>query len=200
MMSMVLIYTTILCFIVLCGFIIILVWHCFNRVLLNHFFNVFGTYCYHLQVLAAPFAAGALFLPEPWCFLSLIPSNIIGEMWVGVASATIVDLAPAVIRTSSIALYLFIITVIGGNFNIIVPPIQKLFKRSLDGSDEALKRTSLRWALFVTFPAVYVISSLLFLLAFLLMRIDKSVKQKREDNMSLNRTDKTCFAESDQDH
>lgn len=35
------------------------------------------------QVCAAPFSAGALFLPVPYAYLSLIPGNIIGEMWVG---------------------------------------------------------------------------------------------------------------------
>ena len=107
-------------------------------------------------------------------------------MWVGVASATIVDLAPTVIRTSSIALYLFIITIIGGNFNILVPQFQKGFKHYMHGSDDAVKRNSLRWALFFTFPALYVISSFLFLLAFLLMRIDKKVKAKCDENVALD--------------
>ncbi len=107
-------------------------------------------------------------------------------MWVGVASATIVDLAPTVIRTSSIALYIFIITVIGGNFNIVVPQLQKVFKHYMHGSKKAVDRNSLRWALFFTFPAIYVISSFLFLLAFLLMRIDKKVKARCNEQVPLN--------------
>ena len=123
---------------------------------------------------AAPFAAGALFLPYPWCFLSLIPSNVIGEMWIGVTSAIIVDLAPAKIRTASLALYLFIITVIGGNFNLLVSPINEGFERHLG---EVL---SLRLTLLLTFPALYVIGSALFLLSFFLMKIDLRLKPEAE--------------------
>ena len=148
------------------------------------------------QLLAAPFAAGALFLPAPWCFLTLIPSNVFGEMWVGVASAMIVDLAPTVIRTSSIAVYLFIITVIGGNFNILVPFLQKGLKHHMHGSESSQKYNSLRWAVFLTFPALYVVSSFLFLAAFFLMRIDLKIKNRR-DEMSLNRPVKESSIDSD---
>ena len=127
-----------------------------------------------LQILAAPFAAGALFLPNPWCFLSLIPSNIIGEMWIGVTTAIVVDLAPSKIRTASVGLYLFIITVIGGNFNLLVDPIRKGFAQNM--SDLA----SYRLALLFTFPGVYAISSGLFVLAFFLMRLDLKRKLKLE--------------------
>lgn len=132
------------------------------------------------QILAAPFAAGALFLPYPWCFLSLIPSNVIGEMWIGVASAIIVDLAPSKIRTAVIAVYLFIITVIGGNFNLLVPPIHHGFKQHF--SDLA----SYRWSLFLTFPGVYALSSLLFVLAFFLMRLDLKHKMSVEQRLVVN--------------
>jgi predicted MFS family arabinose efflux permease len=126
------------------------------------------------QVAAAPFAAGALFLPYPWCFLSLIPSNIIGEMWIGATSAIIVDLAPAKIRTASLALYFFIITVIGGNFNLLVAPINKAFSRHFSAV------TSLRLALLFTFPALYVLGAALFLLSYFLMRLDMTVKPSVE--------------------
>ena len=114
------------------------------------------------------------------------------------ASAMIVDLAPAIIRTSSIALYLFIITIIGGNFNILVPYLTKALKPHLHGSDKAVDRNSLRWAVFLTFPALYVVSSILFIFAFLLMRIDIKLKVKNEE-LSLNRTDKKTQSGSDSD-
>ncbi len=133
-----------------------------------------------MQVLAAPFAAGALFLPYPWCFLTLIPSNVIGEMWIGVTTAIVVDLAPTKIRTAAIALYLFIITIIGGNFNLLVPPLKSAFQHSFS------ELASYRWALFITFPGVYAFSSLLFLLAFFLMRLDLKRKQMLEETMIVN--------------
>ena len=135
-------------------------------------------------MLAAPFAAGALFLPYPWCFLSLIPANVIGEMWIGVATAIVVDLVPSKIRTASIAVYLFIITVIGGNFNVIVDPIQKSFED--DGLSDSY---SYRWALFLTYPGLYVLSSLLFIVTFFLMRWDLKRKRRMEEAyMLINET------------
>lgn len=131
------------------------------------------------QLLAAPFAAGALFLPDPWCFLSLIPSNVIGEMWIGVASAMVVDVAPSKIRTACIAIYLFIITMIGGNFNLLVPPLQDGFENAGASEDQAL-----RWALFLTYPGTYFASSILFLFAFFLTRIDIR-RKKRVDEYTL---------------
>ncbi len=105
----------------------------------------------------------------------------------GVASATIIDLAPTVIRTSSIAIYLFIITIIGGNFNVLVSPIQDALKGVMSGSVSAVDRNSLRWAVFFTFPLLYVVSSLLFLFAFLLMKlVDEKVMKKCSQDMSLN--------------
>lgn len=144
-----------------------------------------------MQIAAAPFAAGALFLPYPWCFLSLIPSNVIGEMWVGVTSAIIVDLAPIKIRTASLGLYFFIITVIGGNFNLLVEPIKQGFALHYGPI------TSLRLALLFTFPALYVVGSLLFLLSYCLMKVDLSVKPKVESHVLSGLGQKGGDAESD---
>ena len=44
------------------------------------------------QILSAPFAAGVLFLDPPYCYYSLLPNYIIGEMWVGVTLAVLVEL------------------------------------------------------------------------------------------------------------
>ena len=131
-------------------------------------------------MLAAPFAAGALFLPYPWCFLSLLPANIIGEMWVGVSTAIVVDLAPSQIKTTVVAVYLFIITIIGGNFNLIVSPINKALKKSLS------KVAAYQWTLFLTYPSLFAISSLLFFITLFLIRLDLRIKKKRESAMALN--------------
>ena len=133
-----------------------------------------------LQVAAAPFAAGALFLPYPWCFLSLIPSNVIGEMWIGVTSAIIVDMAPVKIRTATLGIYFFIITVIGGNFNLLVEPIKQGFGEHFGPI------TSLRLALLFTFPALYVIGSALFLLSYYLMKLDLKLKSMVKHQYPLN--------------
>ena len=112
-----------------------------------------------LQMIAAPFAAGALFLSFPWCFISLLPAFAFGEMWIGVTIAMVVDIVPVLIQGSVIAVYLFIITIIGGNFNILVT----VFVQA--GLDQ-------EWALLITFPGLYILSSFLFIVTFFVLRCE----------------------------
>ena len=119
------------------------------------------------QVIAAPFAAGALFLKPPYAFISLIPSNIIGEMWVGVTLTVVVELVPNTIRSPAIAGYLFIISIIGGNMPLLVPPLKRV--------------TSLRTALYILFPGLYLLSSVLFLLTVFSLKRDLRRAQEEED-------------------
>jgi hypothetical protein len=115
------------------------------------------------QLAAAPFALAALWIPTyPWCFLMLIPSNIIGEMWIGVTLAIVVDITPKMIKTTAVAIYLFVITVIGGNFNLIVDPITKSIN----------SKYAEPIALTITFPGLYFASSFLFLATFFVLRFD----------------------------
>eukprot|EP00118_Oscarella_pearsei_P019960 m.214851 g.214851 ORF g.214851 m.214851 type:complete len:553 (+) comp39821_c0_seq1:96-1754(+) len=124
------------------------------------------------QILAAPFAAGALFLSPPWCFLSLIPSNIIGEMWVGVTLAVFIDLVPVYLRTSAIAVYFFIITNIGGNMN----PLVSVLKSAFGGGNDAYK-----FALLIMYPGMYALGSVLFLLTLFVLKRDMAKAKKRGD-------------------
>ena len=127
---------------------------------------MFTLVLFAFQLIAAPFAAGALFFKPPWAFISLIPSNIIGEMWVGVTLTVVVELVPNVIRSPSIALYLFVISMIGGNVPLLVPAVKNV--------------TSLRTALYVLFPGLYLFSSLLFLLTLFVLKRD--LRRIQEEN------------------
>ncbi|XP_078282088.1 MFS-type efflux pump MSMEG_3705-like isoform X2 [Rhinoraja longicauda] len=111
------------------------------------------------QVGAAPFVAGALWLKPPYSFISLIPANIIGEMGIGVALTIVVELVAPAVRTPVVAIYIFIISNIGGNAPLLVTPITR--------------RWSLRLALLVLCPGMYVAGSLLFLLSLVVMRRDQ---------------------------
>ena len=123
------------------------------------------------QIVAAPFALGGLLLDYPLCFYSLIFSNIFGEMWIGVTLALVVDLVPSYIRTTVIAVYLFIITLIGGNFNLAVSAFIEV----------GLSRTT---ALILCFPSLYALSSVIFIITFFVMRYDLK-KKKQSDEMPL---------------
>lgn len=61
-------------------------------------------------------------------------------MWIGITLAIILELVPSDIRTSAIAIYLFIITNVGGNTPLLVPPIKNHFKSiGYTGKGEALR-------------------------------------------------------------
>lgn len=69
-------------------------------------------------------------------------------MWFGVCIAVAIEMVPTDISSASLALYLFIVNNIGGNLNIILPPLQKAI--------------GLQHALVVLFPGTYLLSGLLF--------------------------------------
>ncbi|KAH9496640.1 hypothetical protein Btru_009912 [Bulinus truncatus] len=124
------------------------------------------------QLLAAPFAAGVLFLDAPYAFFSLVPAYIIGEMWISVALTVAVELIPSQIRTSSIAVYLFIITNIGGNLPLLVPPIAGSFE-----SHGYSQLQALRGALYILYPGLFVLGGLIFLLTMFVIKNDQQRAQ-----------------------
>ena len=112
------------------------------------------------QIISSPFAAGALFLDPPYCYFSLLPNYIIGlfhnyslfwrlivkyllvftgEMWVGVALAVLVELVAADVRTTAVAAYFFIISNVGGNMPLLVPPVKKAFMNAGYGEIDSLR-------------------------------------------------------------
>ena len=60
-------------------------------------------------------------------------------MWIGITLAIVVELVPANIRTSAVAVYLFIISNIGGNMPLLVPPIREAFEAADYTKSEALR-------------------------------------------------------------
>nr|XP_054769576.1 uncharacterized protein LOC129277421 [Lytechinus pictus] len=114
--------------------------------------------------LAAPFAAGTLFFEPPWAFVCQIPTYIIGEMWVSVTLAVVIELVPSNIRTTAIAYYFFIISNIGGNMPLLVPPIEQV--------------TSLRTALYILYPGCYLLAAVVFAVCMLVVKRD--IRRKQE--------------------
>ena len=122
------------------------------------------------NILAAPFAAGALLAPADWNedlggFLCLIGSNLLGEMWIGICLALVTELVPKEMRTTSVAIYLFIITNIGGNMPSAVTALANAFSFS-----DSTKR--LRAALLILYPGTYALSSVFFVFLLLIVRRD----------------------------
>ena len=70
-------------------------------------------------------------------------------MWLGVCVAIVIELVPKDLSASAVAVYFFIIQIIGGNMTLFVTPLT-----------EAL---SYRGALLVLFPGMYIYAALLFI-------------------------------------
>jgi hypothetical protein len=49
-------------------------------------------------------------------------------MWVGITLAVVVEVVPAQLRTSAVAVYMFIISNIGGNMPLLVPVLKSAFQ------------------------------------------------------------------------
>lgn len=89
-------------------------------------------------------------------------------MWVGITLAVVVELVPSEIKTTAVAAYLFIISNIGGNANLLVPPLAQHFE-----SQNYSKSDSLRYALYIMYPGPYVYGALVYLCSLLVIRRDK---------------------------
>lgn len=101
------------------------------------------------QLAAIPFLVGVLYLPpSPWAFLSLLPAYAIGEMWIGVCLAVVIAMAPRDTASAAVALFLLVINNLGGSMPLLVPALEMAI--------------SLRIALLLLFPGLYLLAALLF--------------------------------------
>lgn len=92
------------------------------------------------QICAAPFVAGVLFFDPPYSYWFLIPTYIIGEMWIGVCLSVLVELVPEHLRITGVGIYFFIISNIGGNMGLLVPPTKAGLKDQFNLTElEALR-------------------------------------------------------------
>ena len=72
-------------------------------------------------------------------------------MWVGVTLAVLVEVIPSPLRTIGVAVYLFIISNIGGNMPLLVPPLQTAFENLGIGHVDALRCEILPSLMFMFF-------------------------------------------------
>lgn len=101
------------------------------------------------QVVAAPFAAGAVYLPPPYGLISLLPTYILGEMWIGTSLAVVIHLVPPDVVSLIVAMYTFIINNIGSSLNLLVPVMSSAI--------------GLRLTMLILFAGTYLLAAILFL-------------------------------------
>ena len=118
------------------------------------------------QLAAIPFLVGVLYLPpSPWAFLSLLPAYAIGEMWIGVCLAVVIAMAPRDIASAAVALFLLIINNIGGSLPLLVPALEMVI--------------SLRIALLLLFPGLYLLAAVLFTLTLCVWKAREVWRKRR---------------------
>ena len=108
------------------------------------------------NLMAAPLAAGALWLPTPAAYLILLPTNVVGEMWIGATLAVVTELAVPELRTMAVAIFLFVIMNMGGNANLVLPWLEQSLSQ--------------QHALLILYPGLYALSSVLFAITWLVLR------------------------------
>lgn len=119
-------------------------------------------------LLAAPLAVGTLHFPPPGAFGCLIAYYFLAETWFAVLFTVIVEIVPPEIRSTSIAVFLFLMNLVGGNLPVIVAPLRKHFDDDF------------RTALYLVWPGFLAISAFIFLLG----SVPLWLKHKRETESS----------------
>lgn len=128
------------------------------------------------QLLACPFLVGAVLLPpDPWAFLCLLPAYIIGEVWIGVCLAVVIELVPARMVAVAVAFFLFIINNIGGALPLLIPSLQA--------------KINLQHTLLVLFPGSYFLAAVLFAIALIVVKCSQCSCCERDSPAQIHDTE-----------
>ena len=108
-------------------------------------------------------------------------------MWVGVTLAVLVELVAPDVKTTAVAAYFFVISNVGGNMPLLVPPIKKAFVDAGYVEMDALRNT-----LYLLYPGQYVLGAVLFAITLVVLKRDidyiKQLAVHRENIASLSQT------------
>lgn len=74
-------------------------------------------------LLSLPLVMLALSLGFPYCFLVMVASGLVGEVYLSQALAIVTEsrTVPAALVTQSVAVFMLVVTVVGGNAPLLVP-------------------------------------------------------------------------------
>jgi len=103
-------------------------------------------------IIAVPFSVGTLYLRPPWAFVCLIFYYFFAETWFAVLFTVIVEIVEPEVRSTCIAIFLFLMNLVGGNLPVIVTPLRIYFGEY-------------RTAMYLVWPGFLAVSSVVFFLA-----------------------------------
>lgn len=148
------------------------------------------------NLVALPLIVWSFFLPYPGCFLIYIGSGMVGEVYFSQALAMMSDarIIPRELTTSSVALFMLIVTIIGGNSPLLVPALmpvvgfdqQVLIDFTAASADTVAadpvdvtysvwnsNAKKLQYSLVCALGGCYALSGIVYLLAFVIMQRSK---------------------------
>lgn len=117
-------------------------------------------------LLASPLALGTLYFPPPGAFGCLILYYFLAETWFAVLFTVIVEIVEPEVRSTCIAVFLFLMNLVGGNLPVIVTPLKEHFD-------------DYRQALYLVWPGFLSISAFVFLVASVPLWL-RSRRERRE--------------------
>jgi len=120
-------------------------------------------------LISSPLAVGTLYFPPPGAFGFLILYYFFAETWFAVLFTVIVEIVDPEVRSTCIAIFLFLMNLVGGNLPVIVAPL----RTALQGY---------RTALYLVWPGFLAISAVFFLLASFPLWIKDKRNNKKLDN------------------
>ncbi|CAK8673998.1 uncharacterized protein LOC143468815 isoform X3 [Clavelina lepadiformis] len=120
------------------------------------------------QAVASPLAAMVLYLSPPYCFITLLSAYLFAEMWFGILFTVFVEIFPIHVRSTSIAIFIFVMNNIASSGQLLVPTLRYYL--------------GLRTALYFTYAGFYGLSSVCFLCTQLIIR----KQQQGRENLAVN--------------
>ncbi|XP_065836551.1 MFS-type efflux pump MSMEG_3705-like [Oscarella lobularis] len=138
------------------------------------------------QILAAPTIIGTLLASNAHVsYFLLFTAYITAETWVGVAAAIVQDVCMPAIRSQASAVYIAVITIVGGFGPLVISSLLESSNDTLFGKCNK----GVRNALVIIAPTFYVSSALLFIVVGFALKRQQAVMREEERTYLANATD-----------
>lgn len=110
-----------------------------------------------------------MLIPVPYNFLSYLPALVVGEMWIGVCLAVVIEMVPLTVAAAAVAIFLFVINNIGGCVNLLVPPLKTAF--------------GMKYALLILVAGPYALAGCVFLLIVIGLKVKSRCRRSTSEDI-----------------
>ena len=109
-----------------------------------------------------------MLIPVPYNFISYLPALVVGEMWIGVCLAVVIEMVPLTVAAAAVAIFLFVINNIGGCVNLLVPPLKAVL--------------GIKYALLILVAGPYALAGSVFLLIVMGLQVKNKCRRSTSDD------------------